>query len=391
MTDELILFLVLCMIYFSDCLLFVRNSTITFVLWSGKHWVHNFSGRLIRTVKGRVVLLNPFPPLGKVFCCRLIPLSISPKGVCSFNYQTLVHDEESEHEVVYVLFSEIEDIRTDNRDLFINDERFCRFTDERTAIKLRDFMDRLHNSIEEKREEIIIEFWKGQFDYDAMKKRFEQIKKKLSALRFLCNALFIYLFVIAPIFVLYFRLTRMLIPIAIGMLIIAIQVAISFFILHKKIYPDRAEERISNLIKMIMCPPVSIRACDLITANLLENYNPVAVGHLFLPPGEYKKFAERTLRNFKYPPVGYITGIPANEISIYQNQIFLRLTSDYIREVANIGEDLLYQPVPNDISVHSFCPRCLSQFTKEAGNCPDCPGLKLRTFDDKAFASNPSD
>ena len=391
MTDELILFSVLCMIYFSDCLLFVRNNTITFVLWFGKHWVHNSSGQLIRTAKGRVVLLNPFPPLGKVFCCRLMPLSISPKGVCSFNYQTLVHDEASEREAVYVLFNEIENIRADNRDLFINNERFCRLTDERMAIKLKDFMNRLHNTMEENREKIIIEFWKDQFDYDAMKKRFEQIKKKVSALRFLCNALFIYLFVIAPIIVLYFRLTNMLIPIAIGMLVLAIQIAISFFILHKKIFPDRAEERISNLIKMIMCPPVSIRACDLITANLLENYNPVAVGHLFLPPVEFKKYAERTLRNFKYPPVDYITGNCANEISIYQNQIVLRLASDYIRDVANIGEDLLYQPVPNDISVQSFCPRCLSQFTKEAGNCPDCPGLKLRTFDDMACTSNPND
>jgi hypothetical protein len=33
---------------------------------------------------------------------------------------------------------------------------------------------------------------------------------------------------------------------------------------------------------MILCPPVSIRACDLIGANLVAHYSPFVVGHRFL-------------------------------------------------------------------------------------------------------------
>ena len=146
----------------------------------------------------------------------------------------------------------------------------------------------------------------------------------------------------------------------------------------------------NNLVKMILCPPVSIRACDLITFNLLANYNPVMIGHLLFSASRFRKFIERTVRNLNYPPIDNFSDKDAKEISIWQNQLILKKTMNYIREVANIEEDLLCQPQTGDYKVHSYCPRCLSQFTQEGGTCPDCQGVDLIALKIPELRSNES-
>jgi len=379
-SDELLLFGILCLIYVTDCFVWIGRHSLAFVTWNGRQWRDKAPSQIIKTSKGGLLLTNPFTPLGKIICCHLPPLSISPKGISSLNCQALTHNDVPEKEIASILFKDISDIKVDGRDILINDSRFIRLRDDQGAEKLGVTLKSLHDTTITNREKIIHKFWDRQFDFDRAKETVNQIAKKMPYLRFLCNSLFLFLFILAPFFILYLQMTGMLIPIAVGMLVLAIQISIGFYILHKKYFPHAKEDRISNLIKMILCPPVSIRACDLITENLLGNYNPIIVGHLLLSRSQFRQFIERTVRNLYYPPLEYFTDRRADEISNWQNQFLLKKMMDYIRDVAKIEDNLLSLPQVNDPSVHSYCPRCLSQFTQEAGNCPDCPGVKLVAF-----------
>lgn len=380
MNDELVLFAILCIIYVTDCFLWVGKFSLSFVTWVGRQWKDKVTSQIFRTSKGGILLLNPFPPLGKVVCCHLPPLSIAPTGICSLNCQALTYDSALEHDVVAVPFKEINSIRTSGLDIFVNEERFCRFRDVRQTERVYVLLNSLLNTTEANRETIIRKFWDEQFDFEGVRTRFKKVVHEMAFLRVLCNALFVYLFALAPALVLYFRMTVMLIPIAFGMLVIAIQISIEFYVLHRKLYPDANEDRISNLIKMILCPPVSIRACDLITEHLLGNFNPLVVGHLLLSGDRFRDFASRTLRNLKYPPEGYFTDRRAKRITVWQNHILLRIASGYLRNVPKMGGDFLRPPLPNDSTVHVYCPRCLCQFIQVEGDCPDCPGVKLLPF-----------
>lgn len=377
MSDELVLFLILCLIYAADALMWVGRDSVAFVTWGGAEWKDKAVSRLFQTSEGGLLLLNPFPPLGKVVCCHLPPLSVSHKGICSLNCQILAHAGVPEHDIVVFFFKEISSIRTKGADLFVNAEQFCRFQNVQQAEKISRLLNSLLNTAEADRKIIIQQFWNEQFNIKDIKTKFEQGFHQMIYLKVLCNILFIYLFTMLLIFLLYLHIIEMLIPVAFLAFIIAVQISVIFYSLHRRIYPDASEDRISNLIKMILCPPSSIRACDLITENLPGNYNPLAVAHLLLSRERFRKFAVQTLRNLKYPPVDYFKDRPARRIIMWQNDMLLKTASGCLRAAGYIRKELLSPPVPNDAGVRFYCPRCLCQFTKAQGSCPDCPGVKL--------------
>lgn len=382
MSDELFLFLILCLIYVTDCLLWVSKYSVAFVTWINRQWKDKVTSRIFRTSKGGLLLLNPFPPLGKVFCCHLLPISISPVGICSLNNQILTHREfpEFNFDVSCFNFKEISNVTTDGRKLIVNAAQFCRFWDAQQAERVCALLKTLITTPETSRETIIKQFWNEQFNLEAAKKRYEDALHQMTSLRFLCNILFVYLFIIAPVVVLYRRMTSILIAIAFVMFVIAFQITIEFYILHKRTYPDLKEDRISSLIKMILCPPVSIRACDLITEHLLGNYNSLVVANLLLSDDQFKNFAISTLRNLKYPPFNDFMEERVCEISNWQNHTLLKIATGYLHNASYSSEKLLYPPIPNDPSVRAYCPRCLCQFTQKEGNCPDCLGVKILPF-----------
>ena len=85
MTDGQLLFAVLCFIYLSDCFLWLRKSTAALVSPWGKGWRVVLGSPLFGNSRGGLLLLNPLPPLGRVFLCHLAPVSLSPAGVCACN------------------------------------------------------------------------------------------------------------------------------------------------------------------------------------------------------------------------------------------------------------------------------------------------------------------
>jgi hypothetical protein len=76
-----------------------------------------------------------------------------------------------------------------------------------------------------------------------------------------------------------------------------------------------------------------------------------------------------------------IAGDIARDICRWQNTLIVNMASEYIHEQAKIADNLIAHPVPSDDGVHSYCPRCHSQFKQAAGHCPDCTGVKLMAFE----------
>jgi hypothetical protein len=380
MSDEFLLFLVLCVVYFTECLLWLGEHSVAFVAWIGTRWRETKPSGFLKASKGGILFLNPFPPLGRVICCHLPPFSVSPKGICSLNSQGPADSDITRQDARAVLFEEIKSVRAAERDLVVNDERFLRFKQAQQASKAGDLIHSLLKVTESDREKIIARFWNEQFDFERASARFREATHDVRFLRVLCNGMFFYLFGLAPSLVLFLFSTRMLIPIGMGMLVIAIQISIEYYLVHRRLYPAAKEDRITNLVKMILFPPASIRACDLITENLLATWNPLLVGHLLLSPERYEAFAGRTARNLKYPLTEEYSDERVDSIKSWQDQTLLRTASDYVARVAKLEGEWLPPPNPEDGDVRSYCPRCLSQFTQEQGVCPDCAGVDLLSF-----------
>ena len=386
MSNEEALFLVLCVIHATDCLLWVGNYSVVFVTWSGKFWRETSPGLAFRTSRGGPLFLNPFPPFGRGIYCHLPPLSLSPAGVCSLNCQILTHSHSlyPMENVVAIPFEEIRVVKASGRRISVNDSEFCLCNNERQAQRLGGQIRSLLETNAEEREALIRRFWAGQFDYETAGALLESARGRLTYLEVLSSILFVCLFVLAPLLALRFGLDRMIVPVAVALLIPAVPISVGFFIIHRKTYPADTEDRIVNLIKMIFCPPTCLHAGSLISENLLSGFNPLVAGHLLLSRDQFRAFSARILRNFIYPPIRNSVDATGCEICNWQNQLLSEMVSDYLRDKANLQEDLLAPPSPSDPDVQAYCPRCLSQFTRKEGDCPDCTGIGLLRFERRA-------
>jgi hypothetical protein len=161
------------------------------------------------------------------------------------------------------------------------------------------------------------------------------------------------------------------------MVAICMIINIEYFRLHNSIYPSLREERITNVIKMICCPPASIRACDLITENILSNYNPFIISSLLVSKNKFIKLSGQILRNLKYSMACNVQDRTARDIMSWQDNLLLRINSEYLENIAKINIDFFLKPQPESNLVKSYCPKCLAQFTIEYGVCSDCGSIKL--------------
>jgi len=163
-----------------------------------------------------------------------------------------------------------------------------------------------------------------------------------------------------------FDLMSLIIPVAVVMVIIAVLTGIMFYRAHKQLFPAEGTERFENVVKMILCPPVSIRAADILTRNLLADYSPVVLAKL---AGE-QQFVRAYVLDLQHPL--------RHEISDETAEQTMRWAVD---EQLNIlkPEDLAAPSVREKDSI-SYCPRCRCQYVVSETDCPDCPGVALVAF-----------
>src|SRR6185369_15793048 len=112
--------------------------------------------------------------------------------------------------------------------------------------------------------------------------------------------LFLFLFVFTPSLAFTFGSAPLIIPVAAVMVALAVVIAIMFHRAHKKLYPAESSERLESLVKMILCPPVSIRAADILTRNLLAQYSPIVLANVLPGSGE-QQFVRGVILDLKHP------------------------------------------------------------------------------------------
>ncbi len=130
---------------------------------------------------------------------------------------------------------------------------------------------------------------------------------------------------------------------------------------------------------MIVCPPVSMRAADVLTKNLLAEFSPVAVASVLGGPGD-QQFVRSFVLDLQHPLKHEITDAKAAETIDWMNAQQLRSCLSLIERVDRFKSFL--GPTEREGESVSYCPRCGVQFVLDEGECPDCPGVALVSFCD---------
>lgn len=380
MTDEQVLFAIICFLYITDCFLWVDRHSVVIVSYWWKRWKLAFPSSLFGNGDAGLVLLNPFPPLGLSYICHLLPLSISPIGICAYNAQTLRPGGKSSQSGKTALFTEIKGIHSEGKNIIVNDSKFVKCRTESGASALANFLSSMISTTQENREALIKDFFKKTFDQESLLRTLKDVSGKTQILCILNNFSFFFIFLIAPVLVMLYGLRHMIIPLGICFFLLSIRISLEFYASHKRIYPTASEDRIGNFLKMILCPPVAIRALDVVANPLLGSFNPLNVANVLLDRNKYNVFAKEFMLDLKYPIQPNHLSDEGILIMNWHNNTLFGLCKAYLDDVAKLNIGLFTPPIQTDENSKSYCPRCLSQFTKESGECPDCFGVELALF-----------
>jgi hypothetical protein len=371
------LLFILALLYLTECWIWVKKQSVAFSSHSGKRWRVTTPKSWLGNANGAMLLLNPLPPPGRVFLSHLLPISISPAGVCAFNSQTLPGGARSTTQTgEFVPFSAITKVTTDGAYLVFNGEKFTRCVTSKQAKALADLIAEVSAAKSSKREAVLRSWLAKQFDAKQAASVLREAEAAIGPIRWLCSLSFVFMFVATPILVMLFGLERLIIPIAAAMVLFAAQTAFMFYRAHRKLFPRESQERFENVVKMILCPPVSLRAADVLTRNALSEFNPLTVASVLEGADEHR-FVRAIVLDLQHPLLHDVTEEKALATVDWMSAEQLRLSSEYVKRA---GLEILFGPTEREGESLSYCPRCSVQFVMTRGECPDCPGVALVAF-----------
>ena len=374
------LLLILILLYLSECLIWVKRESVAFVSAWGRRWRLAVPPSWLGNASGGILFLNPWPPSGRVFLSHLSPISISPSGICAFNLQTLPSEAGSPYQSgQFWAFNKIKDAGADGAYLIINNEKFTKCATSKQARALAKLIGPIAKASGSKRESMARTWVVKQFATDeaaALLKESEQLIKPVQQMGVI---LFLFLFVFTPSVAFAFGLSSLIIPVAVVMVVLAVEIAILFHRAHKKLYPAESSERLESLVKMILCPPVSIRAADILTRNLLAEYSPIVLASVLPGSGE-QQFVRGVILDLKHPLRHEISEAEAEQAIAWTANEQLNVCLEQVKKGRYLKPEELLAPTQREENSISYCPRCRCQFVVSEGECPDCPGVELVEF-----------
>lgn len=374
------LLLILVLLYLSECVIWVKRESVAFVSAWGSRWRLAVPPSWMGNANGGLLFLNPLPPAGRVFLSHLSPVSISPSGICAFNLQTLPSEARSPYQSgEFLPFSKIKDSGSDGAYLIINKEKFTKCVTAKQARALATLVGAMAKASASKREKMA-QAWVGkQFAADEAAAFLQESEKLIKPIKQMGVILFLFLFALTPSLAFTYGSAPLIIPVAIVMVALAVEIAIMFHRTHKKLYPAESSERLESLVKMILCPPVSIRAADILTRNLLAEYSPIVLASVLPGSGE-SKFVRGVILDLKHPLKHEVVDETAEETISWTANEQLRVCLDQVKKGRYLKPEELLAPAQREENSVSYCPRCRYQFVVSEGECPDCPGVELAKF-----------
>ncbi len=377
MTEGRLLLFVFGLIYLSDCFLWIGKGSVVFIggLFGG--WFPKFANPYFGTDSGGVTSLNLFPSAGRVFCAYLVPISISRTGIVSYNSQTIKVTVSTQAVFQQYQIEQVQNIRNDGQEIRINGEVFCKcghFSQAESLIKL---VTRLKRIPFKKRDRLIRRFWERQYDLSRARDVHSQVKNQVHRVNLLGDVLFFILFFISPLAVFLVGLHWTILIVALLMFSFAIVIAIIFYRCHRNLFPGQKADRVIEVIKMIICPPVAIRSADQLSKNALSGYSPFVVAHLLLSAEKFRVFAGELFRCLKYPLIDKSLERAVLDVVEWNRKTLLEVTEGFFRAIKLDTMEFIASPVRSDEKSVTYCPRCLSQSYISEGECSDCVGIKL--------------
>ncbi|HWQ92855.1 MAG TPA: hypothetical protein VN673_14355 [Clostridia bacterium] len=387
MSDVELLFLVLALVYAWECACWVRGGTLCFRTWLGRRW-RSICPSLLANQRGGFIFASPLPPLGALVQSTCFPLSVSPDGVLCFVAGHPLDVQRSWQAGHWIPFETRGSFAARQKQVVFGEEVLCRTASVLSARWIADQLNALKQLPHSQRTGAVESLYARAFDADRASKLWREFRTHTRPLRVFTNVAFVFIFCLMPaiVWLLGFRLAWP--GLAMGLVGMSTAITVSFIRAHLRFAPELVDDRFTQAIIVALSPVTAIRASDLLSRYLLEQFHPLVLGHVFLRPAEFTPFANRALRGLLFPalPLCPHPSPNAQAAEQFSRTLLVQQATLFLRRHGVQTEALLKEPAKLDSSCRSYCPRCHAQFTVPEGSCKDCGGRSLVEFGRQAVA-----
>ncbi|MEW6348156.1 MAG: hypothetical protein AB1646_03785 [Thermodesulfobacteriota bacterium] len=360
MDDLIILFAVLFGFYVAECVFRLPPGSVAFVRVWGARWK---VARSEDAVGGRLVLSHPLPFFSETYVCEPSPVALSPWGVSG------------ERSITY---DEIRCVEVHEETVLVNDSSFAVCGSSTKARWVAGLLDELRQLPPDAREARIRQTLRESFGSAAADSLLRghgvrgRIPTSRKTLRWLCNLLFLHIFLVSPAVMWAFGVAPvMVIFLASVMCGMSVAVSIVYYRAHKRWFPAEGNARVTHLMTMLLFPPAAVRAADVLGRDLLFRYEPVAVAAVLAERSEFESMARFRLLDLLHPIE------QRSEAEQWYGNASEQALAEFLASVGIKESALLVAPESWDEGCVSYCPRCLVQYVIPEGTCADCPGIAL--------------
>ena len=370
LNDTELIFVVLGVIYFSECVLWLPETAVVFtgVL---KRLRLARQPEVVRRGFNRATLL-PLFPFSRTVVTEEFPVACSPAGTAILA---------GEHTGQFIQWSELTTLSTNQRKLRLNGFVLKVSTSEFATLVV-DVLTTLQGEPDERLAESILQVLHASNDVAAARERIDSVAASVASLRLVSVMLTFWVFVVGPY--LYYLvkphpelLIRYLIPFGTFWL----SGIVLFWLSHRRLLPGSKADRSSRLMTLCLSPGSVMRAADAASRGAFASIDPSAIALAVMSPAVRDAFISRRLRELQHPvPFDLVetTEDFAAAHHWWTEQRLVALTASLKKEEVDPAGLL---PIPlRDDDANSWCPRCLCQFIHHSGSCPDCPGIALTPF-----------
>jgi hypothetical protein len=384
MSELELLYLVLALIYSWECVCWVRRGSLLMVSWLGRHWSIAHPGALLGNQQGGFLFAPPLPPLGTVLQLSQFPLSMDSESVLAFVATAINPGGRPPQTGRFIRFADIQKVEARGRKVRVNGELLVRTGSKGLAASIVQTLEAMRKSSKKEREKTIAGL--ERLDASGLDERWRQFQQRTRSLQLLTNGLFLYLFIIAPTVIWTFGLEHNWLPMLIGLLGMTSASSILFRKAHVALYPALDEDRFTHTLTVLLSPVTAIRARDILSRLLLEQFHPLVVLKTFSAPKQFEEHARQYLREIRHPAKPWCSNTDpvAAEVELRSRDRLRRSVEQFLKS-SGLDPDILDKaPEPADALCVSYCPHCLAQFTSSSGVCEDCGGLDLVRFQNTA-------
>ena len=374
MSDGFSLLLVLVLVYLSDCIIFLRRNSVALVRPWGR-WRTRLPNWRFGNARGALLWLQPLPPLGIVHETAVWPFSISEDGVCAFSGASLTGPERPPQSGSTVLHSDIREVKTEGNTILLNGTPFVATTTSTLATELAALISAVAAAPRERRAQLIADAVDASLDVKAARESSAAAVSSTRGLLIACNVLWAYIYVACPVLTSLFGLAWLILPLLLAGLLIHIPIVVWFTRLHGRTFRSERSQRIEQVFRMCLCPPMAIRAVDALARHALWRHHPAAAAVALCSKPDAGSLAGLMVRDLCHPASIALEGDAARIESSFRAILSRRLEAMADAE----GIALRRHPEAAHLAADSraFCPRCLNVFSVEGGVCQDCLNVKL--------------